>query len=377
MHTISIKANYIYLYKNSNISILKKVKPNIYSISNFYFSDSNNNIHHKNKFINLDVEDNNNINYNNTDNKIRYYESSYRPLFRSSKEFEKSFNTYLNNPTLFTSNMQDSNFENFKHSKKKSKTLRIIEIDMTKDKYRPTKNEYYVNKEDNSVIEDIESFNNDKPSSKNTSNEYSPFKFSSDYVIGSKDKFPITNFKNIFVKQFNKNINLVTYKYPAYYNEFEDSNKCNKIKGVVYLMHGLYEHSSLLSYTAKILSNSGYDVLSMDLRGHGRSDGIRGLLETKDAIIKDYIDFIDNTIIDYNKNTKKFLFGYSLGGLMCNIISNIHKKNIFNGNILIAPALDSKSIPSKYNYVLKFFNLFFKRFVKLGIPIPQSKTLNT
>ena len=48
-------------------------------------------------------------------------------------------------------------------------------------------------------------------------------------------------------------------------------------KAVVCLVHGLGEHTGRYAHVAAALNDAGYAVLGVDLRGHGKSGGPRGV----------------------------------------------------------------------------------------------------
>src|SRR4030042_6922779 len=58
-------------------------------------------------------------------------------------------------------------------------------------------------------------------------------------------------------------------------------------KGIICLVHGLGEHSGRYSHWAELLNQSGYTVLVYDLRGHGKSGGMRGHINSFDEYLKD------------------------------------------------------------------------------------------
>ena len=92
-------------------------------------------------------------------------------------------------------------------------------------------------------------------------------------------------------------------------------------------------------------------MLSFDLRGHGKSEGIKGYFENKDIIQNDIDNFINMTESEYSsKNISKFIIGYSFGGLFANLTA-LARPNFFNGAILLAPALHNDS--SKYTFWIK------------------------
>ena len=55
-------------------------------------------------------------------------------------------------------------------------------------------------------------------------------------------------------------------------------------KAVVILIHGLGEHSGRYQHVASYFTSRGYAISTMDLRGHGRSPGLRGHFPSFDVI---------------------------------------------------------------------------------------------
>lgn len=51
-------------------------------------------------------------------------------------------------------------------------------------------------------------------------------------------------------------------------------------RGTVVIIHGLGEHAGRYAHVAAWLNARGWDVLAPDLRGHGRSEGKRGVIRT-------------------------------------------------------------------------------------------------
>jgi acylglycerol lipase len=87
------------------------------------------------------------------------------------------------------------------------------------------------------------------------------------------------------------------------------------VHAVICLLHGLGEHSGRFDHLARFLLLSGYAVISFDLRGHGKSEGIRGHFPSIDAVMHD----IDALIITARKrypSVPVFLYGHSLGGIL-------------------------------------------------------------
>jgi len=84
-------------------------------------------------------------------------------------------------------------------------------------------------------------------------------------------------------------------------------------KAVICLVHGLGEHTGRYAHVAATLNAAGYAVLGFDLRGHGKSEGLRGHTPTYDALMDDIGRLLDEAEARY-PGKPRFLYGHSLGG---------------------------------------------------------------
>jgi acylglycerol lipase len=88
-----------------------------------------------------------------------------------------------------------------------------------------------------------------------------------------------------------------------------------KVKAVLFIVHGLGEHSGRYTNVVNRFVPSGYAVYGLDQIGHGKSEGGREQVER-------FEDFTDNLTIYYNMvkawqpGKPIFLYGHSLGGLI-------------------------------------------------------------
>lgn len=88
-----------------------------------------------------------------------------------------------------------------------------------------------------------------------------------------------------------------------------------KPKAVVGLIHGLGEHSGRYEHVAKAMTEAGYILASFDLRGHGKSTGVRGHFPSLDAIMQDIKEFFI-FLSQHYPELPQFIYGHSLGGLL-------------------------------------------------------------
>lgn len=81
----------------------------------------------------------------------------------------------------------------------------------------------------------------------------------------------------------------------------------------VVLVHGYGEHSGRYVPVAEVLTGAGFRVASLDLRGHGRSVGLRrGDVDDFDTLVDDVSAYVDSVRSD----RPLFVYGHSMGGLI-------------------------------------------------------------
>lgn len=108
-------------------------------------------------------------------------------------------------------------------------------------------------------------------------------------------------------------------------------------RGVVCLVHGLGEHSGRYEHVASHLNKAGYALMSADLRGHGKSAGIRGHIPSTKLYL-DHIDRLLNEAGNRYPGKPKFLYGHSLGGILV-LFYALKRKPQLNGVIATSPGL--------------------------------------
>lgn len=86
-------------------------------------------------------------------------------------------------------------------------------------------------------------------------------------------------------------------------------------KAVVCLVHGLGEHTSRYAHVGEAFSKEGYALFGADLRGHGRSGGARGHINSIDDFMQDIDVLIEQACSRY-EGRPLFLYGHSLGGIL-------------------------------------------------------------
>jgi alpha-beta hydrolase superfamily lysophospholipase len=88
-------------------------------------------------------------------------------------------------------------------------------------------------------------------------------------------------------------------------------------RGSILIVHGLGEHSGRYGHVADRLTALGLEVCGYDLRGHGRSEGVRGSIPGDDALLDDMrfvFGEVDRHGREAGDDAAPLLLGHSLGG---------------------------------------------------------------
>ena len=112
-----------------------------------------------------------------------------------------------------------------------------------------------------------------------------------------------------------------------------------ELRAVVCLVHGLGEHSGRYTHVADFFTRARYAVITFDLRGHGKSGGVRGHSDSFEAFMKD-IDLLFQEAEARHAGKPRFLYGHSLGGLLV-LNYALRRKPQVVGVIATSPGLHS------------------------------------
>jgi alpha-beta hydrolase superfamily lysophospholipase len=110
-------------------------------------------------------------------------------------------------------------------------------------------------------------------------------------------------------------------------------------RGVLVIVHGLKDHSGNYRVIGERLAGQGFAVHAFDLRGHGRSAGVRVWVDTFD----DYLDDLDRfmkRVRERHPGRPIFLFGHSMGGAIATLYTLTHHPDI-RGLVLSGAALEA------------------------------------
>lgn len=127
-------------------------------------------------------------------------------------------------------------------------------------------------------------------------------------------------------------------------------NPTTSCQAVMTLIHGMGEHAERYTHVADFFANHGVATVSIDLRGHGNSEGKRGHTPSYEALMND-IDKLISKAKELFPNVPLIMYGHSMGGnLTLNYI--IRRKPEIVGAIVTAPYLKLAFEPPKWKVTL-------------------------
>lgn len=150
------------------------------------------------------------------------------------------------------------------------------------------------------------------------------------------------------------------------------------VKGVVLFIHGHTSHINrpFHVYLSNLFMEQGLIYATIDLPGHGHSDGLRGHIPSHTFFVdcvERYIEVLfddrsesENFFVPkpyiVDNDTPIFPIGHSMGGAVTMLLAERLKRSKFNfaGSALLCPLLQLKQVPRAVGSVLKsFFGTYF------------------
>lgn len=124
-------------------------------------------------------------------------------------------------------------------------------------------------------------------------------------------------------------------------------------RGIVIITHGLFENSDRYDSLARWLNQDGWNTYGWDLRGHGRSSGIRGFVRNFRLFERDLVHFSHFVLKKYHSLPYVYI-GHSLGGLIIAKAMD-HEEDIISTSsavCLITPALGLRFRTSLFKLIV-------------------------
>ena len=128
------------------------------------------------------------------------------------------------------------------------------------------------------------------------------------------------------------------------------SSPGSHLQAGIILVHGLGEHIGRYSLLIKKLNDEGIALTAVDLPGHGRSDGKRGVIKSY-SLIHEMIDTLCHEFQKTFPGVPLFLYGQSLGGGMV-LEYLISAKPDLRGAVAMSPWLSLSFEPSRAKKIL-------------------------
>jgi len=98
-----------------------------------------------------------------------------------------------------------------------------------------------------------------------------------------------------------------------HYKLFGRSWKASNQRAVICIIHGFGEHLGRYTHVAQFLAQNGISSYALDLPGHGKSSGKRGVIRSlQDFILA--VDLLYERTLEENPDVPIFLYGHSMGG---------------------------------------------------------------
>jgi lysophospholipase len=128
-----------------------------------------------------------------------------------------------------------------------------------------------------------------------------------------------------------------------------------KAKAVIILVHGLGEHSGRYDNLLNKLSGKKFSVFAIDHRGHGKSDGKKGHIDSFMDYVYDLKLFLE-FIKEENKGLPVIIYGHSMGGVVAAKYAMTYPDDL-SMLVLSSPAFESTvKIPQWKTAVASFFS---------------------
>lgn len=86
-------------------------------------------------------------------------------------------------------------------------------------------------------------------------------------------------------------------------------------RGIVFILHGLSEHSGRYRHVAEALTAAGFACYGIDHRGHGRSGGARAFIPDGQLAIDDLAE-LHMIVRSEHDDLPAYVFGHSMGSLI-------------------------------------------------------------
>lgn len=130
------------------------------------------------------------------------------------------------------------------------------------------------------------------------------------------------------------------------------------VEKIILMCHGFQCHSDLYYVLGDYFFDKNVLICAMDQRGHGRTSGIRGHLDSFDLVYQDMALLIHQLKRKYPK-VPLYLMGESMGGLTT-LNFTVQNPHEIEGLLVLVPGIRPRSFSAIKNFFI--FSSFFKYF---------------
>lgn len=143
-------------------------------------------------------------------------------------------------------------------------------------------------------------------------------------------------------------------------------------KAILLVTHGFAEHSGRYINLVNYFVPKDYAVYSLDHRGHGKSEGLRGYVERFSYYLDDLKTFFD-IVRGKHSDAKIFIVGHSMGGTIATAYA-VHHQDEFDGLILSGAGLKAAiSVSLALIVAARTFSLLLP---KMGIAVFEASAIS-
>jgi alpha-beta hydrolase superfamily lysophospholipase len=137
-------------------------------------------------------------------------------------------------------------------------------------------------------------------------------------------------------------------------------------KAVLLLIHGLGAHNGRWGFLADFLLQNEFSAYAIDLRGFGKSQDLKGHIESVDIYIND-LHRLYQIIREENKGKKIFVAGESAGALLGILLAS-RKTQDLAGLACLSPAFKSRLKFSFLDYLKVYTTLLYNPKKQFNLP---------
>jgi alpha-beta hydrolase superfamily lysophospholipase len=116
------------------------------------------------------------------------------------------------------------------------------------------------------------------------------------------------------------------------------------------IVHGIGEHSGRYGRLIRSLAGAGFGLCAFDQRGHGRSEGRRGHIDSWSDYRFDLATFV-RSVRETSRGLPLFLYGHSMGALVV-LDFVLHDPDAVDGVMVSAPPFEPRGINAPWRVLL-------------------------